>query len=167
MIFETKRLVVRKLTKDDFLPFHEMQNNPKVLKFVIGRGYTEEENRKQLVGCIDKYSIPDNDFWVWAIIRKSDNEFIGTCAVIGDEDEKSNEIGYRFLEKYWGNGYGNEICNELLDYCIDILKMKSVFATVDVRNIGSVKILDKSRLKFVKEFLNEERVLDRYYKFEN
>ena len=165
MIFETNRLSIRKLTQDDFQAFHEMQNNPKVLEFVVGRGFTEEENRKQLKGCIEKYSKLDNDFWVWAVIRKSDNEFVGTCAVIGDKDENSNEIGYRFLEKYWGNGYGSEICNGLINHCIDSMNLKSIFATVDVRNIGSVKILDNSKLPFIKEYMNEG-VLDRYYKLE-
>ena len=165
MIFETERLYVRNLVLEDFPPFHEMQNNPKVLEFVIGRGFTEEENRKQLNGCIEKYSKPGNDFWVWAVIRKLDNEFLGTCAVIGDEDEKSNEIGYRFLEKYWGNGYGSEICNGLIEHCLSIMNLKSIFATVDVRNIGSVKILDKSKIPFIKEYMNEG-VLDRYYKLE-
>lgn len=166
MIFETERLLVRELEEEDFDSFHEMQHNPNVLKYVIGRGFTEAENRKQLRGCIEKYDNPDNDFWVWAVVRKSDNAFVGTCAVIGDEEENSNEIGYRFLEKYWGKGFGTEICDGLIEHCLSNMKIHSLFATVDIRNVGSVKILDKSRLPFIKEYLNEDGVLDRFYKID-
>tara|TARA_B110001450_G_scaffold91849_1_gene87092 strand:- start:2040 stop:2168 length:129 start_codon:yes stop_codon:yes gene_type:complete len=36
MIFETERLIVRRLVIDDLRTFHELESAPKVLKYVDG-----------------------------------------------------------------------------------------------------------------------------------
>ena len=163
MIFSTERLLVRKLRATDFPPFHEMQSNPNVMQHIIGRAHTEAENETQLKGVIDAYAKPNNNFWVWAILRKEDSAMVGTCAIIKTEGE--DEIGYRFLEKYWGNGYGLEITTGLINHALDTMKVPSLMAVVDKRNIASVKILERSKLKFIKEFVNEEGITDRLYRF--
>ena len=162
MIFETERLSVRNLKQSDFDAFHEMQSDDEVMRYTTGKGLPADENRRQLYDCIAKYSILDNDFWVWAIVRKSDSNFIGTCAIIPSDGRA--EIGYRFLKKYFGNGYGQEICDGLIDYGIEQQGLKELVAFVDSRNIASAKILDRSRLPFVEEVL-VDGVLDRFYRW--
>ena len=109
------------------------------------------------------YQKPDNDFWIWAIVQKENDKLVGTCAIIFENKEKA-EIGYRFLEKYWGNGYASEIVEPLIDYGFSTMNLKTIFATVDVLNIASVKMLEKSQLDFVKEYWSEEyQCTDRYY----
>ena len=44
------------------------------------------------------------------------------------------------------------------------MNLKTIFATVDVLNVPSVKILEKSQLHFIKEEWSEEyQSTDRYY----
>ncbi|HFA48211.1 MAG TPA: N-acetyltransferase [Bacteroidetes bacterium] len=162
MIFQTTRLKIRNLEYSDFPAFHEMQSNPKVMRYTTGRPLSEKENRESLGKCISSYAKPGNRFWVWAIEKKLDGAFVGTCAIVYD-----NEIGYRFLEKYWGKGYGKEISDGLIKYALEEMKAKKIIAYVDVENIASVKILDRSALKFEKEYFNEkEKCTERFYKFE-
>ena len=100
MLFQTAHLIIRLLELSDYDPFFEMQGNPNVMKFVERKIQTPDECLADLKKLIRHYKEENNGFWVWAVIRKSDNAFIGTGAIIVDEKEEG-EIGYRFLEKYW------------------------------------------------------------------
>lgn len=141
LIFETKQFWVRKLQMNDLEPFHEMHANINVMRYVRGTAMTREENEKELPELIEKYDLKDNDFWIYAIERKQDGKFVGTVALVKD-DQNDDELGYRFLEKYWGNGYGYEICQGLIDYCRAVGFPKLVGYVADV-NIASAKILKR------------------------
>lgn len=166
MLFKTSRLQVRNLSINDAVPFHEMQGNENVLRYVFGEIKSFEENEKELKDLIDKYNKPKNGYWIWAIERESDQAFIGTAAIIVDENNEG-EIGYRFLEKYWGNGYGAEVANGLIEYGFSEMKLKVVFAIADVKNTASIKILEQTSLEFIKEEWNEkDQCTDRFYRKE-
>lgn len=167
MLFQTPRLVIRPVTLADFDAFFEMQSNSNVMKYVDRKIQTYEECLADLKKVIQHYDEKKNGFWVWAVIRKSDNSFVGTAAIIVDENQEG-EIGYRFLEKYWNNGYGLEVANGLVDYGFKLMKLKSIFAIADVLNLGSVKILEKTDLVFEKEEWNEkDECQDRIYRLKN
>ena len=163
MIFQTSRLIVRDLILEDLPSYHEMQGNPKVMQYTGSPHQTFEESKKGLTEVIDFYQRPDNTFWVWAIDNKENDTFVGTCAIIIAESGKG-EIGCRFLEKYWGNGFATEIHQPLIDYGFSKMKISTIFATVDRLNIASVKTLEKSELEFIKEEWSDEyQSTDRYY----
>jgi len=164
--FSTNLFVIRELQQEDISAYHEMQGNENVLRYTGAKAGTLEENKADLQKVINHYAESNNQFWVWAIERKSDQALVGTCALIGD-GEGTYEIGYRFLEKYWGQGYGTEICNDLIDYAFCQEEVKNIIAYVDKRNTGSVKILDQSKLAFIKEVVDAKiGSTDRFYKME-
>lgn len=144
LIFETERFLVRELLLSDLEPFHEMHSNLNVMRYVRGVAMTREENEKELPELIQKYATPNNDFWIYAIERKADGVFVGTMALVKDDED--DELGYRFLEKYWGLGYGLEICEGLVEYASLIGLPKLVGYVADV-NIASAKILQKCNFK--------------------
>lgn len=153
MIFETERLLIRKLYFKDLEPFHQLESNPKVLKYATGEIKSLKENKKEILDLISRYDKHLNDFWIYAIERKSDNEFIGTLALV--KDNIDDEIGYRFLEKYWGNGYGFEVCKATIVYSKKLGIKKIVGYVVD-ENIASSKILEKVGFKIVNHFISND-----------
>ena len=153
MIFETERLFVRKLVLTDFEAFHEMQSNKNVMHFVRAKSMTYEENKKDLNDVIEKYDKPTNDFWIYAVERKLDNTFVGTVAFV--KDDKEDEIGYRFLEKYWGNAYGSEIIDGMIIFAKKI-KLPSLIAYVSPDNIASEKIIKNANFEFVESVICED-----------
>lgn len=166
MFFETGRLYVRKLNLDDFISFHEMQSNERVMKYIIDRPKTKEENIKELNKTIKSYEGLSSDFLVMAVVRKIDNQFIGICAIVLNEDGE-HEIGFRFLERYWGMGFGKEIIKGLIEYSFLDIGLDLVAAYVNKDNITSVKILDSSKMKFIKEYEDKDLGgLVRYYRLE-
>ncbi|AOW19986.1 GNAT family N-acetyltransferase [Urechidicola croceus] len=154
LLFETKRLIVRKLVIDDLTPFHEMQGNINVMRFVRGKAMTFDEDKKDLQELIEFYDKKDNDFWIYAVERKIENKFVGTIAFVKDSNN-DDEIGYRFLEKYWGNGYGTEIVEGMIEYCKKN-GFKKLVACVANDNIASDKIIKKAGFQFVESFVSDD-----------
>ena len=152
-LFHTKRLNIRPLHSSDIDAFHALQSNEKVMKYTTGRGMTRTENEADLKKIIAHYNDPNNDFWVWVCESASRPIFVGTCAIVGTEDGRF-EIGYRFLEAHWGNGYGLEITEGLIEYAFTKMGLNQLIAYVDEANIYSIRVLEQSRFEFVKSFFN-------------
>ena len=171
MIFQTQRLIIRNLTLDDFPAFFELQGNPNIHLYTGSPVDDEVSTRTSLQKCINSYTVPDNDFWIWAIERKLDGAMVGTCAVVKGVSEPTGEgpeIGYRFIEKYWGNGYAGEICDPLVDHVLNTMQLPWVFGQADVKNVASIKVLERSKLVFLKEYFNEEEnCTDRVYRLDD
>ena len=55
MIFETKRLRVRKLNFSDIDAFHKMQSDIEVMRYISGKAATYDESVKKLRSWIDRY----------------------------------------------------------------------------------------------------------------
>ncbi|WP_075341993.1 GNAT family N-acetyltransferase [Tenacibaculum agarivorans] len=154
MIFETDRLEVRYLKMSDIEGYYQLQSNPKVLQYATGEVTSYEKIKENLEEVIQKYNVVDNNFWIYAIERKSDQIFVGTVAIVKDENNE-DEIGYRFIETYWGNGYGFEICEGLITYARKVGMSKLIGYVVD-ENIASAKILEKLNFKPVHKFVSKD-----------
>ena len=132
------------------------------MQYTSGRPFDEEENRRQLLDCIEKYDTAENRFWVWAITLKDTNDFIGTCASVPFED--GVEIGYRFLETHFGKGYGTEICNGLIDFLVSENREEHIYARADSRNHASVRILERSKFQFADQLVDKDGNIERRFK---
>ncbi|KGP71031.1 GNAT family N-acetyltransferase [Pontibacillus yanchengensis] len=169
MYFETERLYTRKFELEDLEDFHEMQSNNNVMKYVIGRGKTRTENLNELLKIIKSYNESNTNRFTMAISEKN-NEFctlIGACAINKSENEEF-EVGYRFSEKYWGKGYGSEILNGLLEFCLNDLAISKVISIVEKENIHSIRILENSPMQFISEYEEEDtNNIVRLYRLEN
>ncbi len=162
MIFKTERLLIRNLETLDIEPFHEMQGNLNVMKYTDGKAKTYDEDVIDLQQVIAYYTKPNNDFWIWAIERKEDKVFLGTIALIKSANNK-DEIGYRFLEKYWNNGYAYESIIGLIIYCKNI-GLKELVAKVIIENKASEHILKKIGFQFeIESFCEDLKLPERMY----
>ncbi len=157
-LFSTERLQVRPLDSNDLDALHKMHSNPNVMRYTGDKPKTLKEDQENLTHVINCYTKPNNDFWVWAVERKTDGIMIGTCALLKTNpeppEEQEDEIGYRFTEDYWGNGYATEITKGLLNFAFTKRGKNVLIAEVDELNLASVKILEK-QMNFVKAYYSE------------
>lgn len=141
MVFETDRCIARWLQIRDKENYYLLQSNSLVMKYVGVPAKNKKGNYKELLQLIEKYNLPQNDFWIYAVERKRDGQFLGTCALVKDED-KNDELGYRLMPEFWGQGYGYEICTGIVNYSRKIGK-KLLMGYVAHKNIASSIILSK------------------------
>ena len=131
---------------------HNLHSNERVMQYTSTQGTIQslEESKEELDRIILSYDAAGTTFRVWGIERKSDGDFVGTCALIGED----NDLGYRIREKHWGRGYASEVALGLIRYAFDVLGLENLVAVADARNLASVRILEKN-MHFVKTYYNQ------------
>lgn len=94
-----------------------------------------------------------NNMGRWAVHLKHTGDFIGWCGLKDIETEI--DLGYRFLQKYWGNGYATEAAKAVLMYGINVLQLKQIAGKADLQNAASICVLKKTGLSFKENYVEE------------
>jgi RimJ/RimL family protein N-acetyltransferase len=79
-----------------------------------------------------------------AVELRSDNYLIGGMRITFlDCTNRTADFGYTFNRRYWNNGYATEGTRALLHLAFSNLKLHRVWATCDVRNHASYRVMEK------------------------
>lgn len=153
---ETERLILRKLIPSDDKSMFIMDSNPSVHQYLGKKPIASIEESRQYIENIQIQYI-QNGIGRFAVILKETDEFIGWAGLKFITEPINNhlnfyDIGYRFLEDYWGKGYGYEAAKAWLDYGFNQLNIQKICAYADIENKGSRKILDKIGLQSISAF---------------
>jgi len=162
-IFETERLIIRSLEKVDKIYFAELFTDPKILKLIPQKAFTQDQITDRFKKSLNfKLSDLKDQKRACGIFEKEKSEMIGLVLFLINEDGEK-ELGYRFRTNFWGKGYGTETTKGMLEYYFQEMNVDKVMADVNIANIGSVKILNKF-MEPVSEFFNErDNCTDRRY----
>lgn len=150
-IFETQRLIIRKLHTSDADAYYDMMGNAQVMRLIPREPMSRAASDQHLNKCID-LELNASDTKVWAIDTKKGEVFIGLCAFLKNA-ENQDEIGYRLREKFWKQGYGTEVTKGVLQFGFEELNKQKITADVAIDNKFSVRILEKF-MTLTKTFYN-------------
>lgn len=170
IIIETERLLLREILPSDDKGMFRLDSNPNVHKFLGNNPVNSiEESRKYITNIRNQYL--ENGIGRYAVILKETNDFIGWCGIkyiIEPENGYINfyELGYRFIEEYWGKGYGYESAKAWLEYGFKTMKIQTMYASANTKNSGSRKILEKIGMQQKNEF-NWNGIPCIWYELEN
>jgi [ribosomal protein S5]-alanine N-acetyltransferase len=149
-ILETNRLILRELDIGDSKSFYELNQNPNVVKYTGDKAFASVAEAQLFLENYKDYQI--NGFGRWAVINKSNGEFLGWCGLKYVKAINETDIGFRFFEEYWNNGFATESAKSCLNYGFEKLNLKTIVGRVMAENLASIKILEKLGLKYEKEF---------------
>ena len=157
-LIETERLFFRELLPADADVMFELDSDPAVVQYAGDKPLTHiDQARQRLESILQQYQ--DVGFGRWAANLKESNECIGWAGLKYIKElngRKDNyDLGYRFLKRHWGKGYGTESAKALISYGFDEMKLARISAYVDVNHVASVKILKKCGLRFTNTFMGE------------
>lgn len=87
------------------------------------------------------------------IILKLENKIIGECGYLkrSASEKEELEIAYLIDHKYWGNGFGTEICKALINYGFSTLRLQRMIAGMYKANTASAAVSKKSDMQLIKE----------------
>ena len=134
-IIETERLILRNWRSDDFDEFIRTTNTPEVMRWLGGvkePGALRERLATHFIAWQE-----ERGFTFWAVERKADRALLGFCGLKIAEDsgspvEGEHEVGWRFREDVWGQGYAKEAAIASLDFAFERAGAERVVAlTVD------------------------------------
>ena len=157
IMFETERLIVRKLRDEDARKLYENHLDDEVKKLFPNECYADAEEALDAIrffaDCINKGHLP----FVLAAELKETNELIGDTGISeveGKPDE--TEIGYCIGRKYRGRGYATELLNAVSGFIASRFGIRVIYGRVVHGNAASAKVLEKNGYQFVKEEFGAE-----------
>ena len=142
VIFETDRLLFRTFTEDDAPLIYELNLDPDVIRYTLDPMVDLAHAKK----ILDEVILPQYKLYGhgrWAVHLKSDLTFIGWCGLKYLAERNEVDIGYRFMKKFWGQGYATEAAIATLQYGQDKLGLKRIVGRALPANKASIKVLEK------------------------
>jgi len=150
VVFETNRLILRRFTDVDAPLIPELNSDPEIVKYVHEPVLENEEQAKKILvdHILPQYN---NNLGRWAIHTKGNMEFIGWCGLKYLPDSGEIDLGYRLMQKAWGNGYATEAAQHTLDHGFKVLDLKLITGRAHIENFASIKVLEKTGMDFIGE----------------
>ncbi len=139
-IFESQRLGLRRIEECDAQDLSEIFTNEEVSYFEPYDVFTKAAALKEARSLI-------GDERFFAVIRKSDEKLIGKIYFEDKHFFGTWEIGYSFNRSCWSKGYATEAVRAVMEYAFTKMNVRRIYAEADVRNVRSIKVLEKSGMR--------------------
>lgn len=148
-IVETPRLLLRQLTEADAEAVWHLNASPEVLRHVGEPTLNSVDDalailRTRLLPQYAAYGVGR-----WAVIQRDDGALVGWCGLKYLPESNEYDLGYRFLERCWGQGYATESAAAVLAWAATHVPPPArVVGRAAVENLGSIRVLQKIGLRF-------------------
>ena len=156
-IFETKRLILREMTQDDYPSLCKILQDKDVM-YAYEHAFSDEEATAWLNKNLARYE--KDGFGLWAVVLKESGEMIGQCGLtLQDADGKEVlEVGYLFQKAFWHKGYATEAAVACKNYAFQTLGATEVYTIIRDNNIASQNVAKRNGMtvcgQFVKHYYN-------------
>jgi ribosomal-protein-alanine N-acetyltransferase len=146
-VLETERLTLNELTAEDAPFILELLTSRGFMENIGDRGVRDLEGAK---GYIERTraSYAANGFGLWRADLKATGEAAGLCGLVKREGLDHPDVGYAFLERFWGRGYAAETAAASLAYGRDAIGLATIVAITTPSNKGSIAVLEKIGMTF-------------------
>lgn len=166
-VLDSERLSFRLMDITDESLFLDLDNDPEVMKFINGgKPTTKQEHLDIHIPRHSAFRNPDKGWGYWATFIKETNTFIGWVLVrpmdffSEGKDLTNIELGWRFKQLAWGKGYATEAAKAVLQSLKEQVKYNKFTAIAVSDNTGSIKIMQKIGMTFVKKQLHKDPLGD-------
>jgi RimJ/RimL family protein N-acetyltransferase len=147
-VLKTPRLDLRKFETDDASFFYEMNSNPEVIRYTGDSNFESVADARQFIENYDHYS--KHGYGRWTVVLRQTGEPIGFCGLKNHPDEGYIDLGYRFVQKHWRQGYTTEAAQACVYYGFHHLGLNEIVGRTAEDNRGSIRVLEKIGMKFWK-----------------
>ncbi|WMJ78272.1 MULTISPECIES: GNAT family N-acetyltransferase [unclassified Sedimentibacter] len=147
IFIETKRLIIKNPSMDDFPEVIKMKCNRDVMKYT--GGITKQSYENELSSYFKKINtFGINSNYVFSVIEKNTNKYIGYCGFKHSDAIRGIEMVFGFAKPYWKKGYAKEATKKILSYGFNNLDFDEISAAVDSLNTASEHILNYIGLRY-------------------
>ncbi|MFK7906448.1 MAG: GNAT family N-acetyltransferase [Chitinophagales bacterium] len=155
----TIRIRFRELNMEDVVQLYEIYSDKEAMKYRGSKPMETIEDAKVFVRNKEVFK-GDTLTIRKAIELAQTKELIGSVMYRSDRNRKNEcEIGYSIGREFWGQGFGKEIVEAMLNEIEEKEEIKEVVAWSNRENIASIKILEKTGFQLIEEGINECKYL--------
>jgi len=137
----TDRLLLRKIQVEDIPSLVKYADNKKISDHIINIPYPYREPDAAMRISYVHQGFVAKTRYVFAIILKKQEEFIGEISLHLDRANEIAELGYWIGEPFWNRGIATEATEEILKFGFEQLNLKAIYATCNIHNKASWKVL--------------------------
>lgn len=147
----TKRLILRKFTKDDIQSFFEIMSDEVTNRFLPWFPTKTIAEAENLLKEQHLKTYENKQGYHYAVCLKEDNRPIG---YVNLSDNESHDFGYGLKPEFWGKGIIAEAATAILE------KIKSagypyITATHDINNPQSGRVMQKLSMKYCYSYVEQ------------
>jgi len=156
-ILETEHLLLRHLEPGDLDNLYALYSDPVVRRYFPEGTLTLEETKEELDWFLHGHP-RHPELGLWATIHKPSGQFIGRCGLLpwNIDGVFEVEIAYMLGKDWWGQGLATEAALGIRDYAYETLKLKRLICLIDEDNRASIRVAEKTGMRFEKTGLDEK-----------
>jgi len=161
VILETERLVFREFSSGDAHLIYELNLDPEITRYTLDPVRDLDHAREILEQTIrPQYTLYGHGRW--AVLLKPTLSFIGWCGLKTRPELEEVDLGYRFMKTAWGKGYATEAAKASLQHGFSQLGLDRIVGRALTGNLASIRVLEKSGMKYIGEQVVEGLVHQTY-----
>lgn len=146
-LLETDRLFLRPISSDDLDFVFRHFSDAEVGKYLVDDDPVTTLSQAQAI--VEFYvESSSRSFNRWILVRKLDNQPIGTCGFHKwNQRHHTAEIGYDLSRLAWGQGYMSEALRCMIEFGFGVLRLNRIEAVVHPANEASLRLLERHRFR--------------------
>jgi ribosomal-protein-alanine N-acetyltransferase len=144
----TARLRLREFISDDWHAVYRYQASPENLRFTPFAERAPADVQTFVQRFIDWQSEVPRRRFQFAVELQESPQLIGTCGLRCAADDTTADIGYELGHRYWGQGYGTELAQEMLRFGFTEFNLAAIWAWCYRENVASSHILMKIGMRY-------------------
>ena len=143
----TPRLEIREFAEQDLEALCEVLCDPRVTRYMLHSPRNLGEVEAYLEQVLGFQREQPRSAWELAVAERPGGTLIGACTLTflapGEAD-----LGYLLARRMWQRGLASEIAGALVNAGFAALGLTRISSTVDVRNLASLRVLEKTGLRW-------------------
>ncbi|HVN68300.1 MAG TPA: GNAT family N-acetyltransferase [Candidatus Binatia bacterium] len=140
----TPRLLLREFVAADEADVHEYGSDLGVTEYTDWGPNTPAQTHDRITGYLrEQQRWPRAEVSLAAELR-AERKVIGTIRLSMTAGQaRAADLGFVFNRRYWNQGYATEATSAVVEAAFAALGLDRVWATCDVRNIASWRVMEK------------------------
>lgn len=150
IILETKRLLVKASSLENFDTAYQLLSDPDIMRYV-GRGpRTHEETRTGLEKMIEHRK--KHGFSFGDVYEKETGLYVGRAGMIYlelNDTQPEIEVGYMLHKQYWKKGYATELAKAFIQWGFNHFSLEKIVAVINPKNDASRRVLERCGMSYM------------------
>lgn len=162
MQLETKRLILREYTMDDFDALYEIFSDKETMEHYPAP-FDEDKVKNWIRWNLGNYHT--FGFGLWAVVLKENGQLIGDCGITMQtiNGKIIPEIGYHINKNHQKRGYATEAAIKCKNYIFENTPFNKIYSCMKYTNMGSARVAMKNGMQLVEEFEDSVNTATKVY----
>lgn len=142
-----RRLVLRPVRTDDATALHAHWTHPDVRRYLWDDAVIERAQVDDIIAESNRL-FKEHRYGLWSVCPSEEDPLMGCAGFWTFHEPPRVELILSLSPEHWGQGYAEEAGRALIDYGFGTLGWKTVYASTDVPNVASRRLLDRLGFAF-------------------